>query len=201
MILEVEQLKEQTALSASTGAVSVYVYEYSNPHNGAFSYVQSPDGQYVQVVIGGVVGGVAGAIAGGVTGQGVWRGLISGAVGGAVFGATFNPALGAAAAAGMGTIGAGVAAGAAAGAASGLASGIIQESFDAAKECDTFSFTDLGTSTAIGGLTGGALGPIGSMNQAAMDAGAIGLSRGTIAEQLLNFDVNLIQGLAPNFTE
>lgn len=44
MVLEVEQLKEQTTLSASTGTVSVYVYEYSNPHNGAFSYVQSPLG-------------------------------------------------------------------------------------------------------------------------------------------------------------
>jgi hypothetical protein len=48
MILEVEQLKEEkevsTSFSASTGAVSVYVYECPNPHNGAFSYVQSPLG-------------------------------------------------------------------------------------------------------------------------------------------------------------
>ena len=48
MILGVEQLKEEAvesaSFSASTGPVSVYVYEYSNPYNGAFSYVQSAFG-------------------------------------------------------------------------------------------------------------------------------------------------------------
>jgi RHS repeat-associated protein len=176
-----------------SGGLNQYVFCGNNPVN-----FRDPSGRYAHIVIGAVIGGVAGGIGGAISGDGVGRGIISGAAGGAVFAATFNPALSAATAAGLGTIGAGIAAGATAGAASGLATGVIKESFDVVKPNGRFSMGDVGGSIGVGTLTGGVLGPIGSLNTVAVAEGSVSATKAVITEQTLNFDVNLYQELFPD---